>query len=117
MEVTVFESVRQRTYIKKDEGIRSNTAFKFIDLQQKGIVDLQRFVAVLDRIGCRFTDKECKALFYKHSGGNNVLEYEALIGLLFHMVSGVKDNTNPVFELAKNKEGAITTPGMTRSLT
>ena len=84
---------------------------------EKGLVDLQRFVAVLDRFGCRFTDKECKALFYKHSGGNNLLPYEGLIGLLFHMGSGVKDNGNPVFELAKNQYGTITTPGMTKSLT
>jgi hypothetical protein len=33
------------------------------------------------------------------------------------MGSGLKDNANPVFELAKNKEGAITTAGMTKSLT
>jgi Ca2+-binding EF-hand superfamily protein len=49
--------VRQRTEIKKDEGIRSNSAFHFIDLEEKGLIDYQRFVAVLDRIGCKFTDK------------------------------------------------------------
>lgn len=75
LEVTVFERVRQRTQIKKDEGLRSNLAFQFIDLEEKGLIDFQRFVAVLDRIGCRFTDKECKALFYKHSQGSNLLSY------------------------------------------
>jgi hypothetical protein len=32
------------------------------------------------------------------------------------MGSGVKDNTNPVFELAKSGEGCITTHGMTKRL-
>ena len=81
------------------------------------MIDYQRFVAVLDRVGCKFTDKECKALFYKHSHGSTLLSYEDLCGLLFHMGSGVKDNTNPAFELANSKEGYITTHGMTRSLT
>lgn len=116
LEVTVFERVRQRTEIKKDEGIRSTSAFQFIDLEEKKLIDFQRFVAVLDRIGCRFTDKECQALFYKHSQGSNLLSYENLCGLLFHMGSGVKDNVNPVFELARSKEGFITTHGMTKKL-
>jgi hypothetical protein len=30
------------------------------------------------------------------------------------MGSGLKDNTNPVFELAKRGEGFITTHGMTK---
>lgn len=32
LEVTVFEKVRQRTEIKKDEGLKSNNSFKFLDL-------------------------------------------------------------------------------------
>jgi hypothetical protein len=78
------------------------------------VVDFQRFVEVLDRIGSRFTERESKALFYKHSNGSNVLTYEELSGLLFHMGSGNKDNTNPVFELAKSGQGYITTHGMTQ---
>lgn len=61
------------------------------------MIDYQRFVGVLDRIGCKFTDAECKAVFYKHSGGNNVLSYENFCGQILHMGSGVKDNANPVF--------------------
>jgi len=95
--------VRQRTAIKKDEGLRSTNAFKFLDLEEKGVIDFQRFVGVLDRIGCKFADAECKALFYKHSGGSNVLTYQNLCGLLFEMGSGVKDNKNPVYELANQK--------------
>lgn len=53
-------------------------------------------------------------MFYKHSRGSNVLTYEELSGLLFHMGSGNKDNTNPVFELAKTGQGYITTHGMTQ---
>jgi hypothetical protein len=75
LEVTIYERVRQRTEIKKDEGVRSTSAFHFIDLEEKGVIDYQRFVSVLDRIGCKFTDKECKALFYKHSNGSTLLTY------------------------------------------
>jgi hypothetical protein len=73
-------------------------------------------VGVLDRIGCKFTDGECKALFYKHTGGRNVLSYEQLCGLLFEMGSGVKDNPNIVFELSGTANGNITTHGMTKKL-
>lgn len=114
--MTVFEKVRQRTQIKKDEGWKASNFFKFLDLEEKGLVDYQTFVGVLDRIGCKFSDKECKALFYKHSNGSNVLTYEGLCGLLFHMGSGVKDNTNVVFELARSAQGTITTHGMTKRL-
>jgi len=73
-------------------------------------------VAVLDRIGCKFTDKECKAVFYKHSNGTNVLGYEALSGLFFNMGSGNKDNTNVVFEMSKSAKGNATSHGMTKRL-
>ena len=97
LEVNIFEKVRQRTQIKKDEGWTSSHIFKFLDLEGKGVLDFVSFVAVLDRIGCKFSDKECKAVFYKHSGGCNVLNYEAVCGLFFHMGSGVKDNTNVIY--------------------
>ena len=71
--------------------------FKFLDIEEKGVLDFVSFVAVLERIGCKFTDKECKAIFYKHSNGTNVLGYEALCGLFFNMGSGNKDNTNVVY--------------------
>lgn len=89
--------MRQRTYIKKDEGWKASNVFKFLDIEEKGVLDFVSFVAVLERIGCKFTDKECKAVFYKHSNGTNVLGYEALCGLFFNMGSGNKDNTNVVY--------------------
>ena len=61
--------------MKKDEGWSSSNVFKFLDLEGNGVLDFVSFVGVLDRLGCKFTDKECKAVFYKHSGGSNVLSY------------------------------------------
>jgi len=55
--------------------LKSSSSFKFIDIEEKGLIDYQRFIGVLDRIGCKFTDAECKAVFYKHSGGNSLLSY------------------------------------------
>lgn len=80
------------------------------------MINYQRFVGVLERIGCKFIDKECKAIFYKHSGGRDLLDYESFCGLLFHMGSGIKDNTNVAFELARSANGNVTTHGMTKRL-
>ena len=79
-------------------------------------MDYKTFVGVLDRIGCRFSDKECKAVFYKHSNGSNILPYQALCGLFFDMGSGVKDNSNVLFEMARSGQGNVTTQGMTKRL-
>lgn len=102
IEVTVFEKVRQRTQIRKDEGLKASSVFKFLDLEEKGVMDYRTFVGVLDRVGCKFSDKECRAVFFKHSGGSSLLGYEALCGLFFQMGSGNKDNTNMSFELARS---------------
>lgn len=108
--------MRQRTEIKKDEGLKSSNCFKFEDLENKGLMDYRKFLEVLDRIGCKFSDDECKAIFYKHSKGSNLLEYEQVCGLFYHMASGIKENANTVFEMAKSTQGHITTPGMTKKL-
>ena len=39
-----------------------------------------------------------------------------MCGLLFEMGSGVKDNTNPIYELAKSNNGYGTTQGMSKRL-
>ena len=55
MEVTVYEKVRQKTYMKKDEGDKAKGSFKFFDMEDKGIVDYRRFVQTLERLNCNFT--------------------------------------------------------------
>jgi hypothetical protein len=47
MEVILYEKVRQRTYIKKDEGLTAHQAFKFFDMEDKGMIDFPRFRSVL----------------------------------------------------------------------
>lgn len=76
MEVTIFEKVRQKTYIKKDEGEKGKTGFRFFDMEDKGIVDYGRFVQTLERLACKFTDKEMKVLYQKHAGQDGILTYE-----------------------------------------
>lgn len=85
-------------------------------MEDKGIVDFDRFVQTLERLACKFTDKENKALYLKHAGSDGILTYEEMCGLLFEMGSGVKDNPNPVFELAKNTTGMATSQGMSKRL-
>jgi Ca2+-binding EF-hand superfamily protein len=57
LEVTIYEKVREKTYIKKDEGIKSQSAFRFFDMEDKGVVNFKRFVQTLEKLGCKFTDK------------------------------------------------------------
>lgn len=79
-------------------------------------MNFQRFVDVLDKLACKFTQKENRALFDKHSREQNLMSYEDLCGLLFEMGSGNKDNSNLIYEYAKNDGGYVTTPGMTKKL-
>jgi Ca2+-binding EF-hand superfamily protein len=47
MEVILYEKVRQRTYVKKDEGLKAQSAFKFFDMEDKGYIDFNRFKSTL----------------------------------------------------------------------
>lgn len=57
-----------------------------------------------------------KVLYQKHAGSDGVITYEEMCALLFQMGSGVKDNKNPVYEMAKLNSGLGTTQGMTKKL-
>jgi Ca2+-binding EF-hand superfamily protein len=57
MEVILYEKVRQRTLIKKDEGLRTQNAFRFFDMEDKGYVDFARFKKALEKLGCGFSEK------------------------------------------------------------
>lgn len=85
-------------------------------MEDKGLVDYHRFVQTLEKLNCKFTDREMKVLFQKHSSKPGIMTYEDFCGLLFEMGSGLKDNTNPVYEMAKKEGGYSTTPGMTKKL-
>ncbi len=87
--------------------------FRFFDMEDKGKLDFQRFVKVLDKVGCGFTHKDVKALFEKHAGQDLLVTYQDMCALFFQMGSGLKDNTNPVYEISKNT-GYVTTAGMTK---
>lgn len=115
MEVLLYEKVRQRTLIKKDEGIKSQNAFRFFDMEDKGFVDYERFKKTLDKLACGFSEKETRALFEKHASEDLLISYERMCALFFEMGSGLIDNKNPIFEISK-KEGFITSPGMTKKL-
>ena len=69
VEVTTYEKIRDKTYIKEDEGITSKTAFKYFDLEDKGVIDYTRFSKGLERLGCAFKKPEMKALYNKHTNG------------------------------------------------
>jgi hypothetical protein len=45
-------------------------------MEDKGVVDYHRFTQTLERLGCKFTPKEMKALYAKHAGSDGILTYE-----------------------------------------
>jgi hypothetical protein len=85
-------------------------------MEDKGIVDYERFVQVLEKLACKFTPKEMKALYAKHAGSDGIMTYDEMCGLLFEMGSGVKDNPNFIYENAKKTGNYTVTHGMTKKL-
>jgi len=85
-------------------------------MEDKGSIDYDRFKKVLEKVGCGFSQKETRAIFEKHAGPDLILSYEEMCGLFFEMSSGVKDNVNPIYELSQ-KEGMVTSPGMSKRIT
>lgn len=65
LEIILYEKIRQKTFTKEDEGKTVNRAFKYFDVEEKGVIDIRQFRATLDKFGCVFTDKEILALFNK----------------------------------------------------
>ena len=57
-----------------------------------------------------------KVLYQKHAGSDGILTYEQMCALLFDMGSGLKDNKNTIYEMAKSNNGWGTTQGMSKRL-
>lgn len=43
VELTSYEKIRDKTYVKQDEGLTSKAAFRYFDLEDKGVIDYSRF--------------------------------------------------------------------------
>jgi hypothetical protein len=57
-----------------------------------------------------------KAVFRKHTGGSDLMTYEMFCAMFFQMGSGKVENPNPIYEMAKNTGGYITSNGMTKTI-
>ena len=68
----------------------------------------------MDKLGCTFKEAEMRAVFLKHTFGAELMTYEMFCAWFFEMGSGKIENPNPVYELAKNTGGSITSNGMTK---
>lgn len=55
-----------------------------------------------------------KSVYFKHTGGERLMTYEMFCGMLLVMGTGVKSNSNPVFEMARSSQGMINSNGMTK---
>ena len=102
LEVILYEKVRQKTNTSEDEGKTLKKAFKYFDVQERGVIDIKQFAATLAKFGCSFTEKEIQAMFAKYDKEQSgKLRYDEFCGLFAQMGSGVILNVNPVFEIAR----------------
>lgn len=65
-------------------------------------------------MGCTFKEAELKAVFSRHTFGGDLMTYEMFCAMFFEMGSGKVENPNPIYELARNTGGHITSNGMTK---
>lgn len=114
VQLTMYEKIRDKTYVKDDEGNESKRAFRYFDLEDRGIIDYKRFKEGLDKLGCSFKEAEMKAVFIRHTLGADLMTYEMFCAMFFEMGSGKLENSNPIFEMARQAGGSITSNGMTK---
>lgn len=67
VELNMYEKIRDKTYIKNDEGNASKRAFRYFDLEDRGVIDFKRFKDGLDKLTCKFTEAEMRAVYRKHT--------------------------------------------------
>lgn len=114
VQLNMYEKIRDKTYVKFDEGNASKRAFRYFDLEDRGVIDYKRFKDGLDKLGCTFNEAEMKAVYLKQTFGAQLMTYEMFSAMFFEMGSGKIENPNPVYELAKNTGGNITSNGMSK---
>jgi len=102
LEAILYEKIRQKTLTKEDEGKTVRKAFKYFDLDDSGLIDLDKFTKALDKFGCVFNKYEILALFKKYDSDNSGrLCYDEFCNMFALIGSGNNANVNPVFELAR----------------
>ena len=88
--------------MKEDEGKTIKKAFKYFDLDDSGLIDLDKFTRALDKFGCVFNKFETLALFKKYDSDNSgKLNYDEFCNMFAVIGSGTNPNVNPVFELER----------------
>jgi len=102
LQIILYEKIRQKTDDHNDEGKTIKKAFKYFDLEDKGVINLQQFTKALEKFGCVFSKYEILALFRKYDKDNSgKLCYDEFSNLFASIGSGTNPNVNPVFELAR----------------
>eukprot|EP01017_Pseudomicrothorax_dubius_P009760 TRINITY_DN13383_c0_g1_i9.p1 TRINITY_DN13383_c0_g1~~TRINITY_DN13383_c0_g1_i9.p1 ORF type:complete len:501 (+),score=153.03 TRINITY_DN13383_c0_g1_i9:30-1532(+) len=103
LENLLYEKIRQRTVGNDDEGKTVKKAFKYFDLEDKGVVTLPQFEAALINFGCVFTKAEVIALFGKFDrDGTGRLVFDEFASVFALRGSGNNPNVNPVFQATRS---------------
>lgn len=101
LEALLFEKIRQKTLEKEDEGKTIRRTFKYFDIYEKGVVDLNQFSQALSKFGCVFSEAERAALFQKYDKDKSgKINYDEFCNMVAFMGSA-SANINPVFEISK----------------
>ena len=114
VQLNMYEKIRDKTYVKNDEGNQSKRAFRYFDLEDRGVIDYKRFKQGLEKLACLFIEPQLKAVFRRHTRGAELMTYEMFCAMFFEMGSGKIQNPNPIYEMAKKSGGYITSNGMTK---
>lgn len=102
LEIILYEKIRQKTFTKEDEAKTAKKSFKYFDLLDKGVIDLNQFKAGLDKFGCVFSEKEILSLFNKYDKDKSgKICFDEFSNLFASMGSGNVAVTNPVFEIQR----------------
>lgn len=58
LEIILYEKIRQRTFVKTDEGCTAEKMFKYFDLEDNGHINFSKFKSAVSNFGCTFNDNE-----------------------------------------------------------
>ena len=102
IESILFEKIRQKTNPKEDVGKTIFKAFKYFDLTEKGVVDIDQFTSALNKFGCKFSNHEIAALFlYYDTDKSGKICYDEFANIFARLDAGTNPNINPVFRSAR----------------
>lgn len=99
LETIMYEKIRQRTFVKEDEGKALMRAMRYVDSKNTGTLSLEMFAKMLTNIGCVLNPGDVQTLFDHFAEGNGKICCEKLSHHLALKGSGTNPNVKPKFQV------------------